>query len=220
MKLDTKTVKVLKNFSQINPSILIKEGNVLSTISPSKSILGKAKVPNTFDKRCAIYELSKLLGGLSIAEEPELIFNDNSVLIKDKSSTQKIFYAAESNIKAPPENKVLTLPSNDVSIDFTEAQLTNVIRGAGVYGLPDIAFVGDGKNVNMQAFEAKNPNSNVYSIEIGHSDKKFKVIFKVENIIKLLSGSYHVDISSQFMARFTNDDFEYWVAVESTSTFG
>ena len=45
MKLDTKTLNVLKSFTPINPSILIKEGNIVSTISPTKTVLAKAKVP-------------------------------------------------------------------------------------------------------------------------------------------------------------------------------
>jgi hypothetical protein len=218
MKLGEKTVTVLKNFSQINPSLLIKEGDVLSTISPSKSILGKAKVPNTFDTRCAIYELSKFLGGFSIAENPEIEFGSEAVTIKDANSTQSIRYAAESNIKAPPD-KNLTLPGKDVSVDFTETQLKNVIRGAGVYSLPDIAFVGDGSTVSLQALDAKNNDGNIYSIAIGNTDKTFRVIFKVENILKIMPGNYHVDISSKLISHFTNPEIEYWVGVESTSTF-
>ena len=151
MKLDAKTLAVLKNYSQINPSILFKEGNVLTTISPSRTVLSKAKVPNTFDRRCAIYELTKLLGGISIAEDPEISFDESAVVIKDKNSVQKIPYAAETAIKTPPENKHIVLPSVDVSVSVTEEQIKNVVRGAGVYGLPEIAFVGDGDKVDRKS---------------------------------------------------------------------
>ena len=218
MKLDAKTVNILKNYSQINPSILFKEGDVLTTISPTKSVLAKAKVPNTFDRRCAIYELSKLLGGISLGDDPEVSFTENAVVIKDKRSTQKIPYAAEATIKAPPD-KNLVLPSIDVSLDITDTDIKNVIKGAGNYGLSEIAFVGDGENVTFQAIDAKNPNSADYSIPVGTTDKTFRVIFKVENILKLMAGNYHVDISSKLISHFKNDDIEYWVGVESTSSF-
>ena len=191
MKLDAKTLAVLKNYSQINPSILFKEGNVLTTISPSRTVLSKAKVPNTFDRRCAIYELTKLLGGISIAEDPEISFDESAVVIKDKNSVQKIPYAAETAIKTPPENKHIVLPSVDVSVSVTEEQIKNVVRGAGVYGLPEIAFVGDGDKVYFQALDAKVPNGNTYSIPVGETDKTFRVIFKVESILKQI-GRAHV----------------------------
>ena len=44
MKITTNTLNILKNFSKINPSILIQEGNTLRTISPNKTIMAKANV--------------------------------------------------------------------------------------------------------------------------------------------------------------------------------
>lgn len=220
MKLEAKTMSVLKNYSQINPSLLFKEGNVLTTISPNKTILAKATVPNTFDRRCAVYELSKFLGGMSLAENPDISFKENAVVISDEAtkSSSSIAYAAETAIKVPPE-KNLALPSVDISLNVTDAQIKNVIRAAGVYSLPYIAFVGDGSSVKLQAFDAKNNNGNVYSIPVAETDKTFKIIFTVENILKLMAGDYRVDISSKLLAHFIGTDIEYWVAVETTSTF-
>ena len=41
MKISEKTFDVLKNFSTINPSIAVKAGNVLRTVSEQKNILAK-----------------------------------------------------------------------------------------------------------------------------------------------------------------------------------
>ena len=71
MKLDTKTVNVLKNFSTINPSILFKEGCILDTMAPNKGIIAKAVVPSNFPKRFAIYNLSKFLGCMSLINDPD-----------------------------------------------------------------------------------------------------------------------------------------------------
>jgi len=219
MKLEAKTLAVLKNYALINPSILFKEGDVISTISPSKSILAKAKVPNTFSRRCAVYELTKLLGGISIAEDPEISFDTGSVIIKDKRSVQKIPYTPEESIKTPPEKNIV-LGSTAVTLSVTDADIKNVIKAAGNYGLPEIAFVGDGATLAFQAVDAKNPNSSSYSIPVGTTDKSFRVIFKVENILKLMAGDYEVVICAKpLVAHFKNADIEYWVAVETTSNF-
>jgi hypothetical protein len=39
MKLSENTINILKNFSTINKAIEIKPGNVISTISPSKTVI-------------------------------------------------------------------------------------------------------------------------------------------------------------------------------------
>lgn len=219
MKLDPKTMNVLKNFSTVNPSILIKEGNTLATISPSKTILAKAKVPDNFTKRFAIYELSKFIGSVSLVDNAELTFGDNSVKISDGNGTELNYtYADESTIKVPPE-KELKLPSVDVNFDFTDASFREVIKAAGVLSLPEIAAVGEGGNVYLQAIDSKNPSNNTFKIKVGKTDKTFRAIFKTENIIKILSGDYKVEISSKGISHFVGTDAEYWISVESNSTF-
>jgi hypothetical protein len=42
MKINNKTLNILKNFATINPSIIVKPGNTLKTISSSKTILARA----------------------------------------------------------------------------------------------------------------------------------------------------------------------------------
>ena len=48
MELQEQTLNVLKNFSDINPNILIKEGNTIKTISEAKNVLATAIVDNEF----------------------------------------------------------------------------------------------------------------------------------------------------------------------------
>ena len=50
MKLSSNTTNILKNFSQINQSILIKQGNKLKTISVMKNILAEAEIEEEFEK--------------------------------------------------------------------------------------------------------------------------------------------------------------------------
>ena len=96
-------------------------------------------------------------------------------------------------------------------------KIKNGVDAGGTITAP--AFVGDGSTVSLQALDAKNNDGNIYSIAIGNTDKTFRVIFKVENILKIMPGNYHVDISSKLISHFTNPEIEYWVGVESTSTF-
>ena len=48
LKISPRTTQVLKNFSSINPSIHVKPGKVLSTISAGKTIMARANVEEDF----------------------------------------------------------------------------------------------------------------------------------------------------------------------------
>ncbi len=61
MKITRATFDILKNFSTINGSILVKEGNSLATISTSKNILAQAEVSETFENEFGIYDLGEFL---------------------------------------------------------------------------------------------------------------------------------------------------------------
>ena len=69
MKLSDKTIKLLKNFSSINQSILFKEGSKLRTISVMKNILAEATVDEEFPKDFGIYDLCLLYTSDAADEE-------------------------------------------------------------------------------------------------------------------------------------------------------
>jgi len=219
MKIDTNTINILKNFSKINPSIVVQEGNVLKTISPSKTIMAKATVPTKFSRRFAIYSLDQFLANISLFKDPNLDFKEKMISISDDKRKSQYFYADESTVTKAPD-KEISLPSADVSFTLTNEDLVEVEKAAGVLNAPEIAVVGDGENVSLVATDSKNPTSNEWSIDIGKTDKVFKAIFKVDNV-KIIPGEYEVTISSRGISHFVgkDSDVEYFIAVESNSQF-
>ena len=218
MKIDTNTVNVLKNFAKINPSILVQEGNVIKTISPGKTIMAKATVPTNFERKFAIYNLDRFLSAVSLFTNPELSFDDQAVTIKEDQRVTKYMYADEATVSKAPE-KEINLPSVDVSFKLTNVALKEVEKALGVLGLPEIVVSGVDGKILLQAADTKNPSGDVYSVEVGTTDKAFKAVFKSENI-KILPGDYEVNICSRGISHFKGTDVEYWIAVEQHSTFG
>ena len=78
MKLSDSTISVLKNFSSINQSIVVAEGNSLRTISMMKNILAEATVEETFPRTFAIYDLNEFLNGLSLHDDYTLDFSNET----------------------------------------------------------------------------------------------------------------------------------------------
>lgn len=217
MKIDVNTMTVLKNFSKINNSIVINEGQTLKTVSSNKTIIGKANVSTVFEHKFAIYDLNRFLSTLGLFADPDLSFSEKFVSISDDKKTLKYTYADESLvIKAP--DKDIVLPSQDVVVKITNDEMKNVEKALSVLNLPEIVIAGDGNKVTLQAIDSKNPSGDVYSIEIDDTDKTFKAIFKSENI-KILPEDYEVTICSKGISHWVSETVEYYIAVESTSSF-
>ena len=220
MKLSDSTLSLLKNFSNINQSILFKQGTRLRTISVMKNILAEATIGEEFPKDFGIYDLGQFLNGLSLHNSPELDFQeDNYVVIKEGRSRSKYFFADPQVIVTPPE-KQMNLPSEDVSFELSTDQLDKLLKAAAIYQLPDLSVVGGNGVVKIVVRDKKNDTSNDFSITVGETDKQFSFNFKVENI-KILPGNYEVVVSSKLLSRFRskNQDLTYFIALEPDSTF-
>ena len=221
MKLSDNTLTILKNFAGINNSILVKEGNRLRTISVAKNILAEAEIKEQFPKDFAIYDLNQFLNGLSLHQDPDLDFNQDSYLsIKEGKRRVKYFFADPAVIISPPD-KDINLPSEDISFQLDSASLEKLVKAAQVYQLPDLSVIGEAGVIKLVVRDKKNDTSNEYAIVVGETDLEFTFNFKVENI-KIIPGAYDVVVSSKLLSQFTNTKYNltYYIALEPDSTFG
>ena len=221
MKLSDNALAILKNFAGINNSILVKEGNKLHTISVAKNILAEAEIKEEFPRDFAIYDLNQFLNGLSLHQDPDLDFQQDTYLsIKEGKRRVKYFFADPNVIIAPPE-KDITLPTQDVCFQMDSVTLEKLTKAAAVYQLPDLSVIGEAGVIKLVVRDKKNDTSNEYAIVVGETDSEFTFNFKVENI-KIIPGAYDVVVSSKLLSQFTNTqhNLKYYIALEPDSTFG
>jgi len=199
----------------------VKEGNRLRTISVAKNILAEADISEEFPRDFAIYDLNQFLNGLSLHQDPDLDFKEESYLsIREGKRRVKYFFADPNVIIAPPE-KEINLPSQDVCFQLDSASLEKLVKAAAVYQLPDLSAIGEAGVVKLVVRDKKNDTSNEYAIVVGETDQEFTFNFKVENI-KIIPGAYDVVVSSKLLSQFTNTRYNltYYIALEPDSTFG
>jgi len=219
MFLSTETVSLLKNFSTINQSLLIKSGKKLRTMSAMKNILAEAEITEEFTRDVAIYDLNQFLNCLSLIPGAEILLEDNSIVITDGDNSIDYRYSDPSVITAPPE-KELVLPSEDVCVVLTEEHLETVKKAAAVLQIPDVSLVGDGESIYLTVRDKKNSGSNSYKIVVGETSVVFQFNLKCENL-KFLPGDYDVTVSSKNLAKFQSHSRSvlYFVALEPDSTY-
>ena len=220
MKLSDNTLAVLKNFAGINNSILVKKGTQLRTMSVAKNILAEAEIPEDFPRDVAIYDLNQFLNGLSLHQDPNLDFTEDShITIKEGRRRVKYFYADPQVIIAPPD-KEINLPTQEVCFQLESSSLEKLVKAAAVYQLPDLSVIGENSEITMVVRDKKNDTSNEYAVNVGETDKEFEFNFKMENI-KIIPGAYDVVISSKLLSEFTNTQYnlKYFIALEPDSTY-
>jgi len=221
MKLSDNSLTILKNFAGINNSILVKQGTRLRTISVAKNILAEADITEEFPRDFAVYDLNQFLNGLSLHQDPDLDFTEDSyITIREGKRRVKYFYADPNVIISPPD-KEIQLPSKDVCFQLESASLEKLVKAAAVYQLPDLSAVGEAGAIRLVVRDKKNDTSNEYSIVVGETDKDFTFNFKVENI-KIIPGAYDVVVSEKLLSQFSNTKYnlKYYIALEPDSTFG
>ena len=221
MKLNTNTLNILKNFSEINTNILIKPGSELSTISTMRNIFAKATITESFESEFAIYDLNEFLSVVSSLNKPELSLEDKFMTIASEGSRSKAkyFYSDPSVIVSP--TKEVNMPEADVTFSLSETNLKELLKMAAILKTPDLALVGEsGGDVILKVCDKKNNTSNTYDITVGeNATADYTFYFKVENL-KMISGNYDVSVSSKSISHFQNTKLpiQYWIALEPDST--
>lgn len=221
MKLSEATTDVLKNFATINSGIQFKKGNVVRTISKQQNVLGKATVSETFDNDFVIYDLNRFLSLVTSLTDPDITINESKNTLTIKSGSSKTTYGLSdaSMIIAPPA-KEIKLDDPEVEFTLTKENFNQIQKMAGILGLPNIGVVGDGKKIQLTTSDFKNNDSDNFSIDVGETNAKFKMIFSAENL-KIIPGDYEVSITSKGISHFKNtkSPIEYWIAVEPGSSY-
>ena len=218
MKINKQTLNTLKNFSDINMSIEVKGGNTLRTVSVQKNILAEAQVETTFPQDFAIYEVNRFLGAASLLDDPDFEFGEKSVKIGNSKYSLDYVYCDPSMIVTPPE-KNITVPDPEVRFKLTQDTLSQLLKAGNVLGTPEIVVEG-GSPMRVRAMDTNNDSTDTFHVNLDESsDRTFRFVFKIENL-KMVPGDYDVEISSKGIARFSQNQLQYWIATESSSTYG
>jgi hypothetical protein len=158
-------------------------------------------------------------------DSPNLEFDPdmNFVEIAEGKRSLKYFFSSPSLLTSPPADKKIEMPSVDLSFRLLNEDLTSIRKAASALGVGDLVIVPqDGKIVGIVT-DVKDNTANAFKVALGDIDEglKFKFVFTIANF-KVMSDDYDVEISSKLISKFAgvNNDIEYFIALEKTSTFG
>lgn len=215
------TLNILKNFSGINSNLYVKEGSKITTMSPTKNIMAEVEIEESFDTEFGIWDLNKLLGVISLFQDPEFIFDDKYMTITGASGSKVKYFYSDPKLLSYPTKSIKKIDAV-VAFDLTSDDFRELSRAGAVLQNPDLCFVSDDDAVLAVVKDLKDPTCNVFSIRVGDNKDQadFSFNFKLENM-KMFDGDYHVALSKNVIGQFTHASrpLTYWVAMDATSTY-
>lgn len=224
MKLSNETLSVLKNFGGINQGIFFKKGKILKTVSSHKNILAEVNINEEIPADFGVYDLNNFLSVVSLhKDDPSFEFDDKHVLIVGNKGRSKIKYRfCEPTMIVVPSEKQIQMPDPEIKFELKAEDFDWILRAANVLSSPHVAVQSDGPTINLVTMDLQNDSAHTDSLEIGEGNgAKYCMLFKTENLTKIMSGSYDVNISSKGVSHFNNKNFplQYWITTETGSKF-
>lgn len=226
MKLSKHTIEVLKNFSTINPNIVVSPGQQLKTIAEAKNILASAEITEDFAQEFGIYDLNEFLSAINLVGDPELSFEESFVKLQADASiphkgSVKYFFSEKDILTSP--SKEVDMPDPEFSIQIEEDSLNQIRKAAAILGHNELALSGEDGVITAKVLDDKDSTANIFELELDRNNdckNKFTFIVNISNL-KLLPGDYYVSISSKLISHWTNSHIpvNYYIALEKGSEF-
>ena len=222
VSISNDTLSVLRNFSSINPNVVLKPGQEVKTISEAKNILAVAEIAEDFPTEMGIYDLNEFLSVVNLVNDPQLNFGDNHVDVVGGNSKVKYFFSDTSILTTP--QKDITMPDCEVTVSFTDDILSQIRKAASALGHSEMSITATDEGVNIKVFDSKDSSANIYNIQLandgGYKEGQFEFVININNL-KLLDGDYEVNISSKLISEWKNTTqaVRYYIALEKNSNY-
>lgn len=217
MELNENTLNVLKNFSAINPNLIVREGGVLKTMSESKTVVAEANLDQMFPKQFGIYDVGEFLSVLNLVDGPRLRFEDNYVVIGDRTgrASIKYWYCAPEMLTTP--QKDITMPECEITFTLDVDTLSKIKKASSVLGHGQVSIHRQDGVTRMTVLDEEDKTSNSFSIDVDceFQEEDFNFVWSIENW-KMIPGDYTVSVSSKMISHFVNKEngIQYWVALK------
>lgn len=211
-----RTFEILKNFSGINKSCLIREGDVIRIMNPEKTVFAQARVDDVFPREFGVFDLPSLLSAISLFQDADITYEEDHLLISEGRRKTRFYYTNTRHIKAAPAGDI-KLPPTLMSFLLEKKELEDMLKASSVLKLTNLYINGnkvvcknaDGtgndyelliENINVS------PDTNVEDIQININI----------DTLKLIPGDYDVSVTEKaILFKSTTSELQYVVILNN-----
>lgn len=186
MILSDRTVLILKNFSAINPSIVLKPGKFLHTKSPDGSLYAEAQISESFpEQEIAIFRLAEFVKLLTLDKKAvsKIEFGDDSALLKSGEAEIKYIYDDPTQIDMPKGKAPKVSPVE--TFILSKENLKQLLQMASTLKYEHVTLSIDEGKVSLKAHDYTSHFMETTAFDLEVPDCVVKNELKVAYILRL-----------------------------------
>ena len=211
-----RTFEILKNFSGINKSCLIREGDVIRIMNPEKTVFAQARVDDVFPREFGVFDLPSLLSAISLFQDAEITYEEDHLLIQEGRRKTRFYYTNTRHIKAAPAGDI-KLPPTMMSFLLEKKELEDMLKASSVLKLTNLYITGNKvvcKNADGTGndYELLIENINVGK-DINVEDIQININI---DTLKLIPADYDVSVTEKaILFKSTTSELQYVVILNN-----
>jgi len=231
IKLEPKTIDILRSFSKMNSGIVIRPGNTIQTINYGSKVYVKAVVPQTFDREIAIDNLPQIL---SLGASATITIEGERIAVQDDTIGGKLSFplSKPERIFSPPADKEPSFDQHPVDTSFNLPRdkfqaIQKVGKKLKKLNFSNVVVTGANGKITLTMMRPRylrhdDENYPVFEFGIGDTDQEFKVNLLLENLQTLMPGDYDVQVRYRVgpqgvltgLAHFAAPNMDYRMTIE------
>lgn len=217
--MNKESIDILKKFTTVNTSFVISN-DVIGVLSTDKATCMFYEPSNLdeFETKAHIYNVTEFLNVVeTLGDQTDLKVNENTIDIINGKKKLKYVLSSKSVKEIPTtiESKFEEFPK-DVVFTLNRDDLGQITKIAGLLGLDKVTLSVDENGVCITTNETGNDSSDDFRIELdGTGIEGASISLSIDELIKLIPGTYDVIASSAGMSKFeskTLDTLRYYIA--------
>ena len=225
MIITDRTISILKNFSAINPSIVLKQGEYIHTVSEDGSLYAEASTTENFPCEVGIYRLKEFINLMTIDKKAiaKITFEEDHCMIKSGEAEVKYVYDDVSLINTPSGRPK---EAEEQAWFFMEwADIKRIMSMTAALKYENITLTIEGGMAKFSAHE-QNQHIDSSSVEMKiaepvncEANLEVQYTLRLEHFKKLIQSDYMVRVYDGRRVMFGSDNkVDYHMIAKKDST--
>jgi hypothetical protein len=226
-KIPEKTVAVIKNFSQLNPSIVISSDKV-EVISTNKSAIGRYifEEPLPFEEQIGLFDTPEFLSILGIYKSPDVTTSEKYLTVSEGTSKVRYFTTAanllpkvliQNKFDASDIKKRLDTVGCELEFVLPAEKLNMFLKMSQLLRAEWIFFESVDDTIRITVGDELESSNNTWELLITTDIKANTLTTPIKlNVsdLRLVPSDYDVKISTKGMSGWTSaSGIEYYIGI-------
>lgn len=211
-----RTKEILKNFSGINKSCLIREGDTLRIMNPERTVFAQAKVDDVFPREFGVFDLPSLLSTISLYDDADISYEEDHLLISEGRRKARYYYTNPRHIKAAPAGDI-KLPPKLMSFLLEKKELEDMLKASAVMKLTNLYITGNKVVCKNSDGTGNDYELLIENIDVGQDTNIEDINININiDTLKLIPGDYDVSVTEKaILFKSTNSELQYVVILNN-----